>query len=118
MRRILPFALLALVVGALVLGRAARQEAGIEVSAESIQTWVSSLGWQAPALYVGLVTFRIFLLLPSWVVLSAGGLVFGAFLGTVLGGLGVLMGLYAITWRRRKQYPVNRKVFDRQVRSQ
>ena len=91
MRRILPFALLALVVGAVVLGRVARQEAGIEVSAESIQTWVSSLGWQAPALYVGLVTFRIFLLLPSWVVLSAGGLVFGAFLGTVLGGLGVLL---------------------------
>ena len=91
MRRILPFALLALVVGAVVLGRAARQEAGIEVSAESIQTWVSSLGWQAPALYVGLVTFRIFLILPSWVVLSAGGLVFGAFLGTVLGGLGVLL---------------------------
>ncbi len=91
MRRILPFVLLALVVGAVVLGRAARQEAGIEVSAESIQTWVSSLGWQAPALYVGLVTFRIFLILPSWVVLSAGGLVFGAFLGTVLGGLGVLL---------------------------
>ncbi len=90
MRRILPFVLLALVVGAVVLGRAARQEAGIEVSAASIQTWVSSLGWQAPALFVGLVTFRIFLLLPSWVVLSAGGLVFGAFLGTVLGGLGVL----------------------------
>ena len=90
MRRILPFVLLALVVGAVVLGRAARQEAGIEVSAESIQIWVSSLGWQAPALFVGLVTFRIFLLLPSWVVLSAGGLVFGAFLGTVLGGLGVL----------------------------
>ncbi|MCH6562449.1 MAG: TVP38/TMEM64 family protein [Myxococcales bacterium] len=91
MRRILPFVLLALVVGAVVLGRAARQEAGIEVSAESIQTWVSSLGWHAPALFVGLVTFRIFLLLPSWVVLSAGGLVFGAFLGTVLGGLGVLL---------------------------
>ncbi len=91
MRRILPFALLVLVVGAVVLGRAARQQAGIEVSAESIQTWVSSLGWQAPALYVGLVTFRIFLILPSWVVLSAGGLVFGAFLGTVLGGLGVLL---------------------------
>ncbi|MBK6486825.1 MAG: c-type cytochrome [Gemmatimonadetes bacterium] len=34
-----------------------------------------------------------------------------------LGGLGVLLGLYAITWRRRKKYPVNRTVFDRQVRS-
>jgi len=69
----------------------ARQQAGLEVSAESIQNWVASLGWQAPALFVGLVTFRTFLLLPSWVVLSAGGLVFGALLGTVLGGLGVLL---------------------------
>lgn len=34
-----------------------------------------------------------------------------------LGGLGVLLGLYAITWRRRKKYPVNRTVFDRQLRS-
>ncbi|MEP7381132.1 MAG: cytochrome c [Gemmatimonadota bacterium] len=34
-----------------------------------------------------------------------------------LGGLCVLLGLYAITWRRRKQYPVNRTVFDRQMRS-
>ncbi len=91
MRRVLPFVLLALVLGAVVLGRVAKQQAGIEVSAESIQAWVSSLGWQAPALYVGLVTFRIFLVLPSWVVLSAGGLVFGAFLGTVLGGVGVLL---------------------------
>ncbi len=99
MRRVLPFVLIACVVGAVVLGRVARQQTGIEarqqtgieVSAESIQTWVSSLGWQAPAIFVGLVTFRIFLFMPSWVVLSAGGLVFGALLGTALGGLGVLL---------------------------
>lgn len=35
-----------------------------------------------------------------------------------IGGLCALLGLYGITWRRRKQYPVNRTVFDRQVRSQ
>ncbi len=91
MRRVLPFVLIACVVGLLVLGRIARQHTGIEVSAESIQTWVSTLGWQAPAIFVTLVTFRIFLFLPSWVVLSAGGLAFGAFLGTALGGLGVLL---------------------------
>lgn len=91
MRRVLPVLLLALVVGAVVLGRVARQEAGFEVSAESIQNWVAGLGWQAPALFVGLVTFRIFLFMPSWVVLSAGGLAFGAYVGTLLGSLGVIL---------------------------
>lgn len=35
-----------------------------------------------------------------------------------LAGLGALMPLYSYVWRLRKKDPVNRKVFDRQVRSQ
>ena len=91
MRRVAPFLLIACVIAAVLVGRVVRQQMGIEVSAESIQTWVALLGWHGPAIYVGLVTFRVFLFLPSWVVLSAGGLVFGAFLGTVLGGFGVVL---------------------------
>ena len=41
--------------------------------------------------FVGLVVFRNFLLLPSMVVLTAGGLAFGATLGTLLGGAGILL---------------------------
>jgi uncharacterized membrane protein YdjX (TVP38/TMEM64 family) len=37
------------------------------------------------------MTFRQFLLLPSVIVLTTGGLVFGAALGTGLGGLGILL---------------------------
>ena len=32
-----------------------------------------------------------FLLMPSWLVLAAGGLAFGAALGTLLGGLGIVL---------------------------
>src|SRR4029450_12972691 len=39
--------------------------------------------------YVGMVTFRQFLFLPSAVVLPVGGLVFGMELGTVLGAVGI-----------------------------
>ena len=90
LRRAVPFLLLLLVLGLFFGGLSARQEAGLEVSVQSVQDWVADLGWRAPAFYIGLVTFRIFFLLPSWVILSAGGLVFGPWLGTLLGGLGIL----------------------------
>jgi len=34
-----------------------------------------------------------------------------------LGGASTLMGLYALTWRRRRKNPVNHRVFSRQLRS-
>lgn len=35
-----------------------------------------------------------------------------------IGGLGGLLGIYGLIWRRRKTHPVNRRVFERQVKSQ
>lgn len=90
-RRLLPLALLALVAGLFVAGSAARGLLGIELSAESIQAVVLGLGWKAPAIFVGLVTFRNFLLLPSALVLPAGGVIFGAGLGTLLGAAGIML---------------------------
>jgi uncharacterized membrane protein YdjX (TVP38/TMEM64 family) len=50
---------------------------------------------------VGLVTFRQFLLIPSLLLLAAGGLVFGATLGTLLGGLGIFCSaLFGFTLAR------------------
>ncbi|MFQ5515589.1 MAG: TVP38/TMEM64 family protein [Myxococcota bacterium] len=95
MRRVLPGGLLLLLVLALAGGQLVRRYAGIEVSVDSIQAWVASLGWRGPVVYVGLVAFRPFLLLPSWVVLAAGGLVFGVIAGTLLGGAGVLVSALA-----------------------
>ncbi len=77
----------ALLLGA---GQEFRASAGIELSPESLRAYVQSLGPIAPAVYFAMVTFRSVLLLPSAVVLTAGGLLFGAPLGALLGGLGLV----------------------------
>lgn len=89
-RRYLPFGALVLMIVLFVVGRLVRQSLGIGLSPASIQAWIEPLGWYAPAIFVGLVTFRVFLALPSVVLLSMGGLIFGAIAGTLLGALGVL----------------------------
>jgi len=68
-----------------------RRSLGIELSVEGLRLWVAGMGWKAPVIFVALVTFRQFLLLPSAVVLSAGGLCFGALTGTSLGTLGIAL---------------------------
>jgi uncharacterized membrane protein YdjX (TVP38/TMEM64 family) len=91
MRRLLPPALVGLVLAGVAAGAYLRGDLPEEVSAEAIRDWVLALGWKAPAIYVGLVAFRTFLFLPSWAVLAAGGLCFGIALGTLLGGAGILV---------------------------
>jgi uncharacterized membrane protein YdjX (TVP38/TMEM64 family) len=71
-------------------GFALRTSAGIELSPESLRAYVEGVGPIAPAVFLGMVTFRSVLLLPSAVVLIAGGLVFGAPLGALFGGLGLV----------------------------
>ncbi len=84
-------AALVVALAALVaLGQYLRGAAGIEASAESIQAWVEGVGWIAPVAFLGLATFRFFFLLPSVVVLTAGGVCFGTALGGALGAVGVL----------------------------
>ena len=71
MSQLRPLLVLAGVAVLFAAGVLVRRDAGLEFSIESVQSWMQPLGWRAPALYVGLVTFRFFLLMPSWVVLSA-----------------------------------------------
>lgn len=78
------------VVAVLASGHAVRRSLGIELSTEALQSWVAGHGWAAPAIFLVVVSFRPLLLLPSALLLSVGGLCFGAGLGTVLGGLGIL----------------------------
>lgn len=90
MKRAGPWLLL-LFVAALLFGAPALREAiGIEGTPESVRARVAALGWKGPALYVALVTFRTFVMLPSMILLSAGGLAFGFTLGTALGAVGVV----------------------------
>jgi uncharacterized membrane protein YdjX (TVP38/TMEM64 family) len=79
------------IVLAVVAGRLMRGYLGLEMSSASIQAWVDHLGWTAPAIYLALVVFRHFLLIPSTVVIAAGGLCFGATLGAGLGALGIAL---------------------------
>lgn len=91
MRRLAPLLFAGLVAALVLGGRAVRASLGIELDAGSIQGVVAALGWKGPAIFVGLVTFRQFLLLPSALVLPAGGVVFGALEGTLLGSLGIVL---------------------------
>jgi uncharacterized membrane protein YdjX (TVP38/TMEM64 family) len=90
MRRILLWLILAGLALLLLAGREFRASSGIEISPESIREYVRALGPIAPVVFLGMVTFRSVLLLPSAVVLTAGGLAFGAPLGALFGGIGLV----------------------------
>ena len=100
-RRVVP-ALAVLVCCSLIAGWAVRHQLGLELSTHSLQTLVTSMGWKAPALFLGLLTFRQFIFLPAIVILPVGGLCFGTTLGTILGATGiVLSALITFTIARR-----------------
>src|SRR5262245_42731493 len=86
-----PWVLVAIIATLFLAGHYTRTRLGVELGVEDLRIWVRSLGLVAPIVYVGLVTFRQFLLVPSTLVLAAGGLAFGAGLGTLLGGLGIVL---------------------------
>ncbi|NNL68096.1 MAG: TVP38/TMEM64 family protein [Myxococcales bacterium] len=75
----------------LTVAQQARAALGIEWSAESLRETVKGYGVWAPLTYLALVCVRQFLALPSMLILTAAGLLFGAALGTLLGGLGIAM---------------------------
>jgi uncharacterized membrane protein YdjX (TVP38/TMEM64 family) len=80
------------VAGLFLAGSFVRAELGFEFSMEGLTTvreWVQGLGWMGATAYVGLVSFRTFLLLPSYLVLLLGGLAFGAMFGALWGALGL-----------------------------
>ncbi|MGH0038049.1 MAG: TVP38/TMEM64 family protein [Myxococcota bacterium] len=68
-----------------------RGEMGLEWSTVSIRETVLDLGWWAPAGFVMLVVARQLLAMPSVLVLTSAGFLFGAGLGTVLGGVGLAL---------------------------
>lgn len=85
-----------IVLGAIALGlfgaaAFARRALGIDLDPGSVRSAVADLGIWAPVVYVGIMTFRIPLWLPSQLVLIAGGLVFGTAIGTLYGALGITL---------------------------
>ncbi len=79
------------VLGFLLLGYLIRDRLGMELSPAGVQDAVARLGWSGPFVFFGLVMFRQFLAIPSWLLLPAGGLCFGTALGTALGGGGLFV---------------------------
>ena len=75
-------------------GLYARQYIDVELSLdglEALHTWVLDFGWLGPAIFVALVTFRMFLFVPSALALVLGGIAFGTLLGAALGALGLVL---------------------------
>jgi uncharacterized membrane protein YdjX (TVP38/TMEM64 family) len=67
-------------------------ESGIEWSVETFREDLAALGAIGPLLFVAAVALRPFLLLPSWVFLVAGGILFGTLWGTLWASLGTVAG--------------------------
>jgi uncharacterized membrane protein YdjX (TVP38/TMEM64 family) len=104
---------------AAALGAAAwlRAWLGVEWSAESLRQTVARAGPWAPVGFVSLVAFRQLFALPSVLVLTSAGLLFGTALGTLVGGVGMainaclvfatarLMGREWVQKRVRERWP-------------
>jgi uncharacterized membrane protein YdjX (TVP38/TMEM64 family) len=78
--------IVALLVAVAVL---ARTRLGIRWDLEGLRGFVMELGVWGPVAFVGVVTFRSVLFVPSQLALIAGGVCFGTLLGTAYGALGL-----------------------------
>ena len=83
--------LLGALVLVLALGRYAAVRLGVEWNASAVRDLVGGLGGWGPILFVGLVTFRQVILIPSQILLVAGGLCFGVAAGTAYGAAGLVL---------------------------
>jgi uncharacterized membrane protein YdjX (TVP38/TMEM64 family) len=67
-------------------------ESGLEWKPQSLRDHVAALGVWGPLAMIGIMTFRPFLGLPSWLVMAATGMLFGPVVGTVCGAVGGAFG--------------------------
>jgi len=65
---------------------------GFELDPRALRGRIEAFGWLAPAAYIVAAAIRPFLFLPSWVVMSAGGLLFGMWGGIAWGSAGFTLG--------------------------
>lgn len=75
------------VVGGMML----RNALGIEWSAEGVRAAVENAGGWAPIAFLVLMVFRLVLLIPSMILLPAGGLLFGVVEGSIYGTIGLTL---------------------------
>jgi uncharacterized membrane protein YdjX (TVP38/TMEM64 family) len=82
----------ALAVVAVLVGVAvfAHTRLGITWDLDGLRSFVEGLGTWGPLAFVGIVTFRTVLFVPSQLALIAGGICFGTTGGTIYGAIGLL----------------------------
>jgi uncharacterized membrane protein YdjX (TVP38/TMEM64 family) len=88
--------LLLLCIAGLVLFVSVRRAIGLDLQPDSLRAAVEGLGFWAPLAFVGIVTFRVPLGVPSAVALIGGGLVFGVAAGTLYGAIGMLISALVV----------------------
>jgi uncharacterized membrane protein YdjX (TVP38/TMEM64 family) len=92
---------LAAVGSFVLLGHVVRGHLGMELSPTGVRDAVARLGWAGPLVFFFLVMFRQFLVIPSWLILPAGGVCFGTALGTALGGSALILSGCMKFWLAR-----------------
>lgn len=83
--------LLVILIVFVVGGGLLRDVLGIEWSTDGVRTLVADAGLWAPIIFVLLLVFRILLVLPSVMLLPAGGLLFGVVEGSIYGTIGLTL---------------------------
>jgi uncharacterized membrane protein YdjX (TVP38/TMEM64 family) len=84
----------AVVILAVAGGLVLRSRLGLELHPDRLREQVEALGPLAPVLFVAALSLRFVLLIPSALLLTMGGAIFGVTMGTLYGALGLtLMGL-------------------------
>ena len=80
--------------GGLTLGVWVWSRGDLVLDPVALRGRIEALGWLAPAAFVAAAALRPFLAAPSWVVMSAGGLLFGVAGGMLWGLLGFTAGAF------------------------
>ena len=78
-----------------------RHSLGLDLAPESVRALGERLGPAGPILFVGLIAGRFFIGLPSQIVLIAAGICFGTLVGSVVGGLGLMLSGVAVFFAAR-----------------
>lgn len=94
--------IIAMLVGTMALGHVLRTAIGVEsLTPVGVRAAVENLGPLGPSLFFGMVVFRQVLAIPALLVLTTGGVCFGAALGTVLGAAGIIVSGAGKFWIAR-----------------
>ena len=82
----------AVIVGCLAVTASVYSQQGFDLDPRTLRERIDGFGWLAPLAYVLAAALRPFLFLPSWVIMSAGGLAFGIAGGVLWGSIGFTLG--------------------------